>query len=1696
MSEINFNTYIDPNAIEEKSIEKSHLSEEVQGLLDSAVQPDQVSSLAVTGITMNSSARTITNGVVDLGTVITGLTAATTAVAGVVKLSNSTGSTDENLAATPKAVALVSDLAIDVYNKTTANTESINTLRSDFNTLVSGDTDSAITTFNEITKFLEDFNTGETLTEKLYEINTRIDESTTEVENLRSIVNENESVIAGALTNLNTKLDNCGNISGVTVDQQIDDANITNYITNPVFTEELNKKQDKISDLSTIRSNAEKATTAVQPNQVPSLAVTGIKMNGASKGINGTVDLGTVVTGEHLTEVVSGVTTGHTANQLYGKNNTESRSVISDPNEYNHLFKFTGLKNNSTLGLNNEGNYSSVVGVRAWNDSSGGPAHEFAYTQNGKVYHRYGNSTGDTSWQNWKKIAESDDLTQYVTTGTSQNISGVKKFTSNIEIGQGSSGTTSIITNQIDSGELKLYHSGTTKGFIIRTNKKTNPNASIFPLELLTTNNLQSYQYNFPTQTGGTVALSAKINGNVYTPSTTGGTIDLGDNYLTPTNINDEVLFENLEEVTYNELLNLVNTCSLVKGRNYRIIDYITTTTQEDTQSAGKPFDVIVTALSNNTLDENAKVCQPKGQRKTHGGAIYGINGVIKSDSAIPYNWTEITLDKKLKKVIYDYEAANNNTIQNEYKIVRDGYTVNASGGTLNVKVAPKENNVRVVGVEICNATNRDNVIDSDYHLTDITTNNTSLIGNYYVFVPSDGSYFVRLIFIKPASTSSKVNIEIQNYSGHYFNENDLSKWVIKYDVHNDTNKYLWADATNGKGVIYYMKDEFDNECPYDFKNIKFKRTKQWVDDNNLRDPNDELKFNESEKYFYTFDWNGTDDSLCKGTYKCEQNKIERLLSGKQQQLNNNIFLGNGNANNKIGANSKNNVIGVDSYNNEFGVNFQNNIILQKFTYNTIGNGFQNNVCRTTFRYNTIGHLVSGNKFILSFTNNIVGENVKNNTFSGNTQYNTIGAIVQNNDFSDIMYYCNIGTNLTYCSTFPGLHSVTIEPGILAGTSGSPIDLSTIYVNNKPLAEAILNKKTDGQWSNKGILLLKDNNDKYYITSASVVNVTINVLYSELVELRDNSELIPGQKYRITDYITTTSQENTESAGHQFDIIVEALTENTLSEDAKACLHDGDTYFSEHNAKLEAWEIKYSLYNDTDRFDWADTINGKGVIYYMKDEWGNETSYDFKNIMFIRYKLEAPALHEEYSEEWQRAIAKHINEAFENNIQSYIWSGIDENGKYWGDEVYSNNTQETKAFFTFSNFVNDIVTDKSLTKKCYNNIIKDNSRTGELYLNNNIIISKESYNCHYNTFGYGCYSNTFGDSCYDNTFGNDCHDNTFGNTYYSNTFGNYCQSNTFGNSCNYNTFGDGCYSNTFGNNCNRNTFDLSCRSNTFGNECTYNTFDYGCKSNTFGNECDSNTFGNDCTYNTFGNECHNNTFGDDCTYNTFGNSCYSNTFGDSYYNNTFGNSCGSNTFGNSCYDNTFGYGCFYNTFGNGCDNNTFGYGCYSNTFSNSCRYNTFGYGCHSNTFGTSCDSNTFGNSCYKNTFGYDCNYNTFGSGCWCNTFLNSCSCNGFYDNASYSYDNALGWHTGSGNNLSYVSDITLNDWCSNLLLYTTGSTIKNITVSKNVRSLDFDNDGKLPLVIEIPVTNNEYELKIAKNSQGDIKIYCEADLIL
>ena len=345
------------------------------------------------------------------------------------------------------------------------------------------------------------------------------------------------------------------------------------------------------------------------------------------------------------------------------------------------------------------------------------------------------------------------------------------------------------------------------------------------------------------------------------------------------------------------------------------------------------------------------------------------------------------------------------------------------------------------------------------------------------------------------------------------------------------------------------------------------------------------------------------------------------------------------------------------------------------------------------------------------------------------------------------------------------------------------------------------------------------------------------ITYAELVELRDNGKLVAGAFYRITDYITTTAQENTHSANHPFDVIVLALSENTLAEEAYAfqSARDTDGYFA--NSNLSAWKLWYSLDNDVERFAWADDENGKGVIYRMIDEWNNDLPYDFKNIQFRRkISLDEgyPQFSEEAEETWVYtfcANSYHINndewsELKDGSLESPYGHMSDENSS-----TFHHNSM--KPWFMYYNG-NDIY------QEC-----------GKAYLNDNVFLG------YWEEIGSGNEEEMlyyYAYCCFGNTFGNYCNYNTFGNNYNYNTFGNNCYSNSFGNNCYSNSFGNCCYSNSFGDYCYSNSFDDECYSNSFGDGCYYNSF---------GNSCNYNSFGNDCSDNSFGNGCNANTFVDD-----------------------------------------------------------------------------------------------------------------------------------------------------------------------------------------------------------------------------------------
>ena len=66
------------------------------------------------------------------------------------------------------------------------------------------------------------------------------------------------------------------------------------------------------------------------------------------------------------------------------------------------------------------------------------------------------------------------------------------------------------------------------------------------------------------------------------------------------------------KEVTYLELRQMRDAGALEVGAQYRITDYVASTSQSSTRSANHPFDLIVTALDSNTLSEEALAVKHK----------------------------------------------------------------------------------------------------------------------------------------------------------------------------------------------------------------------------------------------------------------------------------------------------------------------------------------------------------------------------------------------------------------------------------------------------------------------------------------------------------------------------------------------------------------------------------------------------------------------------------------------------------------------------------------------------------------------------------------------------------------------------------------------------------------------------------------------------------------------------------------------------------------------------------------------------------------------------------------------------------------------------------------------------------------------------------------------------------------------------
>mgnify|MGYP003290602220 CR=1 FL=1 len=316
-------------------------------------------------------------------------------------------------------------------------------------------------------------------------------------------------------------------------------------------------------------------------------------------------------------------------------------------------------------------------------------------------------------------------------------------------------------------------------------------------------------------------------------------------------------------------------------------------------------------------------------------------------------------------------------------------------------------------------------------------------------------------------------------------------------------------------------------------------------------------------------------------------------------------------------------------------------------------------------------------------------------------------------------------------------------------------------------------------------LYIKDNNNeiKDFISKDKIndllnkkQNIAPKLTHAVLLHLISTNSLISGQKYHIYDYVTTTTQSGTSAATHPFDIIVEATSTNTLSEDAQATQSNRDNGYFDGN-KLESWEIKYCIYNDTSRFAWADAEKGKGVIYYMKDEFKNEAWYDFKNILFLR------------TASWFQSNPQfHIS--FDKDTYFYTFSRVESDYSIKDDTLYTSNYHAInnslgKNDAKITKLNNTIFIDKP-NKGAFNNVIADGHKDNTF-----------GYSIWNNNIGYQFSGNTIYENCQYNNIQTKCCDNKISKYFTRNNVQNYFSHNTILGSFTNNNVENDCFSNEF-----------------------------------------------------------------------------------------------------------------------------------------------------------------------------------------------------------------------------------------------------------------------------------------------------------
>ena len=413
--------------------------------------------------------------------------------------------------------------------------------------------------------------------------------------------------------------------------------------------------------------------------------------------------------------------------------------------------------------------------------------------------------------------------------------------------------------------------------------------------------------------------------------------------------------------------------------------------------------------------------------------------------------------------------------------------------------------------------------------------------------------------------------------------------------------------------------------------------------------------------------------------------------------------------------------------------------------------------------------------------------------------------------------------------------------------------------------------------------------------------------WAQLKDARDAGNLIPGQYYRITDYVTTSMAANTRSAGHPFDIIVRADSKDTLNEQAWAVKHDGDTYFE--GARLEAWELKYQL----DNVQWSQrvgtliedendgytalsigTVDIDGETYILWDASEFTEDYGFTRMVSLTKEVGAemwtydPATGEK-GEDVQTSIAAIIGEYTEagkgtitwmkdewgniagydfKNIQQKRWKVTDElnrsslNGKYLG--VLNNlpvklSIEDEEDFiwaYLYSVYDYDGGT-QDTTDHSISGRVHDMDTNFTVSNNHAFVWSSIDYNAYDCKFSGDVQNNSFSGNVQNNSFSGSVNRNSFSGGVSNCSFSGYVHNNSFSGNVYQNSFSGSVFQNSFSGGVSNCSFSGDVWNNSFSGYVDSCSFSGNVGSCSFSGDVYRNSFSGNVVQNSFSGNLQN-----------------------------------------------------------------------------------------------------------------------------------------------------------------------------------------------------------------------------------------------